>query len=97
MAYKLGANGPLPSREGEFYANWNPALPPVTQRENEETTPDWTKVRSGRPRPTAAFTSSELAEQGWIGLYLRHDLRVPEGAVEVDAPEWMSEPTADVA
>jgi hypothetical protein len=95
MAYKLGTSGVRPSRAGEFYANWNPDLPPVTQRDSEETAPDWNKVRAGRPRPAGSKTSAQMAADGWIGLYLRHDLTIPAEAIEVSAPEWMSEPPAE--
>jgi hypothetical protein len=94
MAYMSGQRGPLPHLKGEFYANWHPELPVVAQFEHEEVTPDWTKVRRGRPRPAGGRDSAQMAAEGWVGLYLIRDLPLSPHAVAVEAPQWMSEPPA---
>lgn len=93
MAYKLGERT-FPSREGEFYANWCPEHPPVAQFESDEVEPDFMKVRVGRPRPAGGNSSEEMADEGWVGLYLKRDLSVPPGAEVIPTPAWMQEPPA---
>ncbi len=97
MAFTLPEGGIRPSKVGEFVGNWNPdtkRFPPVTQFEHEQVHPDFSEVRRGRPRPAGGRTSAEMADDGWIGLYLIRERRVPFGATEVPAPEWMTEPVA---
>ena len=93
MAFQSNA-GVRPHLPGEFYANWHPQLPPVTQFEHEEVAPDWTKVRQGRPVGAGGRTSAQMAGEGWVGLYLIRTLPVPQGAQVIATPEWMSEPTS---
>ena len=97
MAYtRNDGRSPQPHLAGEFYANWNPNLPVVAQFEYEETIPDWTKVRRGRPQPAGGRSSEEMSALGWVGLYLIADQRLPLDAVACEAPDWMSEPVSGV-
>jgi len=97
MAYTVGNRGPLPNLVGELVGNYNPQLPPGpfnSQKEYEQSLPDWSRMRAGRPCPTPSATSEELALQGWIGVYLTSPVTLPAGAVAVPTPDWMLEPPA---
>ncbi len=96
MAHKVD-NRIVPTLAGEFYGNWNSKMKPVVQFEHEETSPNWTKVRSGRPRPAGGRTVEQMEADGWEGLYLRNDVSPPTGAQPVAAPEWMTEPSQETA
>ncbi len=97
MAYMLSGRGPLPHLTGECVGNYNPSLPPGpfnSQKECEQSQPDWRRMRAGRPCPTPTLSSEQLAEQGWVGVYLTQPVPLPPGAVVVPSPEWMVEPPA---
>ena len=97
MAYMRGERGPFPHRVGELVGNYNPSLPPGpfnSQKEFEQSLPDWSTMRAGRPCPTPTLSSGELANQGWVGVYLTESLPLPPQAVAVLTPEWMNEPPA---
>ena len=85
----------FPHLPGELVGNFNPQLPPGpfnSQKEAEQSMPDMSRMRYGRPCPTPAATSEKLSADGWVGVYLTAAIPLPAGAVEVAAPEWMSEP-----
>ncbi|MBY0548608.1 MAG: hypothetical protein K2W95_15160 [Candidatus Obscuribacterales bacterium] len=90
MAHKLG-DTIIPTEVGDFYANWMPGAPVVTTRDSEETAPDWNKVRRGRPLPAGGKSSAQMAQEGWVGLYLTTPKDPPAGAVKV---AWFQEPSA---
>ena len=95
MAYKLGDRGPIPHRVGELVGNYNPSLPPGpfnSQKECEQSLPDWSTMRIGRPCPTRTLTTGALEADGWVGVYLTEPQPLPPQAVEVPTPEWMNEP-----
>lgn len=96
MAFRLpGQTSVQPHKAGELFANWLPTGTVVAQFEHEQVTPDWTKVRAGRPAPAGGRTVSQMEDLGWVGLYLREDQRLPAGAEVVDTPAFMNEPAPE--
>lgn len=91
MAHKSG-DTVTPTKKGEFCGNWTEKLPPVAQFEHESLGPDFSIHRIGRPRPAGGKTVAEMEADGWVGVYLKVDVRPPVGAVEIP---WFTEPGAD--
>lgn len=101
MAYMTkDGNGPYPNKAGEYCGNHFPNSPPhltlhQSPEEAEQHLREWLKkMRFGRPRPCQAGTSKEMAEEGWVGLYLIKGYSEPlrDGDIEVPTPPELMEP-----
>lgn len=90
MAHKFEGTV-IPTEVGDFFANWMPGTLVITTRDSEETEPNWNNVRRGRPMPAGGKSSAQMAQDGWVGLYLITPKTPPAGAVKVD---WFQEPAA---
>lgn len=93
MAHTTDGKGPYPDKAGEYCGNHfpgsEPALgvgqsPQVAKRHQEE----WlARMRFGKPANCGAGTSEEMAQKGWVGLYLKEDRELYEWETPIDTNE----------
>jgi hypothetical protein len=92
MAHTSDGNGPFPDKAGEFCGNHLNGRPAIlvdgTSREDGERQlrVHLSMMRFGKPASTPAGTSEEMAELGYVGLYLKEDRKLYswETAIETD-------------
>ncbi len=79
MAHMSNGKGPYPDKAGEFCGNFLPRTrrTPMTggsQAEADRHQREWLdRMRFGQPSNCPQGTSQEMADKGWVGLYLKED------------------------
>ena len=100
MAYMIKDKGPYPNKAGEYCGNHyldsrfhppcisNETLAQAKKREDE-----WlSKMRFGRPQPTAEYTTKQFEEMGLAGLYLKENRPLLSHETPCATPPELLEP-----
>lgn len=100
MAYMTkDGKGPYPNKAGEYCGNHSKGSSPYAmygqgQQEAAENQKAYlARMRFGRPRPCEAGTTEEMEAKGNVGLYLKEDIRLNFGEIEIPTPPELMEPT----